>query len=318
MGAKLTGSAPHLLRKRCNISHEIKQESRVTRAIHIARVLVFGLLAALFALPATAEQGLLWRVETAQGMVSHLFGTIHSDDPRVLDLPQVVEQAYAGSRVVVLEMDLGKLAPEEMAAALALPAGKELADLLPAKLYRDAVTLMTGLGYPEELTSRLNPWAVQMTLSMPPPSTGQFLDLLLYQQAIAEKKQVLGLESMAEQLAVFSQLTLADQIVLLREAVDEYPQMGERLETILVAWLQRDLDGLSALNEESMAKLPEGVQQSFGRSLLEDRNHRMAERSLPVLRQGGAFIAVGAMHLIGDEGIVELLRKQGMTVTAVY
>jgi len=291
---------------------------QVARRFYTSMVLVCGLLAALFALPATAEQGLLWRVETAQGKVSHLFGTIHSDDPRVLDLPQVVAQAYAGSSVVVLEMDLGKLAPEEMAKALALPEKKNLADLLPAELYHDTVILMAGLGYPEELTNRLNPWAVQMTLSMPPPSTGNFLDLQLYQQAIAEKKGVVGLESMAEQLAVFSGLTLADQIVLLSQAVEEYPQLEARMEVIISAWLQRDLDSLLALNDESMAKLPAAVQQHFGRSLLEDRNHRMAERSLPLLRQGGAFIAVGAMHMIGDEGIVELLRKQGMKVTVVY
>lgn len=265
-----------------------------------------------------AQQALLWKVESPRGAVSFLFGTIHSDDPRVLDLPEPITLAINGAKTVALELDLGQASQAQMGTAIMLPKGKSLVDLLPSPLYRETVEVMSSLGYPEEVTRQLAPWAVQLTLSMPPATTGMFLDAVLYEQAIAANKNVVGLETMEEQLSVFRDLPMSDQIVLLQQAVKDYPKLAGFMEQILQAWLDRDLDKMATMSAENMAELPEALQQNFGRNLVEKRNHRMAERSLPMLREGGAFIAVGTLHLIGDEGLVALLREQGMKVTAVY
>lgn len=280
--------------------------------------LVWGLIIVLFSMPLAAEQALLWQVKSPRGAISYLFGTIHSDDPRVLDLPKPVALAFDKAKTVVLEMDLGQASQGAMSQAVMLQQGKSLADLIPAALYRETIEVMLTLGYPEEVTQRLTPWAIQLTLSMPPQSTGMFLDAVLYQQAMAANKRVVGLETMDEQLAVFRDLPLSDQTVLLQQAVKDYPQLGRLMEGILQAWLARDLDKMAAMSSDNMAELPTSLQQRFGRSLIESRNHRMAERSLPILREGGAFIAVGTLHLVGDEGLVALLRGEGMKVTAVY
>ncbi len=277
------------------------------------------LLAVLLFSPALwAEQALLWRVESPRGAISFLFGTIHSDDPRVLDLPEPVILAIDNARTIALELDLGAASQGKMSQAIMLPRDKSLADLIPAPLYGHTVNIMSRLGYPEEMTNRLTPWAVQMTLSMPPPTTGMFLDAVLYTQAIAASKRVVGLETVEEQLSVFRDLSLSDQIVLLQQAVNDYPELGKLMEEILQAWLDRDLEKMATMSADNMSALPESIQQRFGRNLVEVRNHRMAERSLPLLREGGAFIAVGTLHLVGDEGLVALLREQGMEVTAVY
>lgn len=280
--------------------------------------LVCGLIVVLFSMPLAAEQALLWQVESPRGAINFLFGTIHSDDPRVLELPKPVALAFDKAKTVALELDLGLASQGAMSQAVMLPQGKSLADLIPDALYRETVKVMSTLGYPEEITRQLTPWAIQLTLSMPPPTTGMFLDAVLYEQAVAANKRVVGLETMEEQLSVFRDLSTSDQIVLLQQAIKDYPQLAQFMESILQAWLARDLDKMATMSSDTMAELPASLQQRFGRSLIESRNHRMAERSLPILREGGAFIAVGTLHLVGEEGLVALLRGEGMKVTAVY
>lgn len=276
------------------------------------------LLVALLSGAVHAEQALLWRVESAQGVTSHLFGTIHSEDQRVTDLPGVVEQAFAQAETVVLEIEPAAEAQGKMARAIMLPPAQQLSDLVPSELYRDAISAMAERGYPESFTARLHPWAVLLTLSMPQSKTGQFLDKVLYDRAIEQGKAIQGLESVDEQLAIFRELSLADQQVLLEQTLQDYQQLPELMEAMTRAWLERDMDQLVALNRENMEGLPEALRQRFGRRLMEERNHRMAERALALLQQGGVFIAVGAMHLPGEEGLVALLREQGMTLTPVY
>lgn len=280
--------------------------------------LLLWLLLAVVPLSVQAGQALLWQVESPQGGVSHLFGTIHSEDQRVLSLAPPVEQAFSDASTVVLEMKLSPEVQLRMAQEIMLPPTEQLADLLPAELHRRSVAAMAGRGYPEPITERLRPWAIILTLNMPPPKTGQFLDKVFYDRALATGKQVEGLESVDEQLSIFRGLSNEDQQALLRHTLKDYQKMPELMEAMTRAWLERDMQRIVALNEESMQGLPSGVEQRFGRSLVEKRNHRMAERSLPYLQQGGAFIAVGALHLAGEEGVVELLRQRGMKVTPVY
>lgn len=285
------------------------------RVFKVTALILLGLIAAPLQ---AAEQALLWRVENQQGASSYLFGTIHSEDPRVLDLPAQVEQALKGADTLVLEMELTPEAQAEMAKAIMLPAAQKLSDFVPADLYRESVSAMAERGYPKELTEKLRPWAVLLTLSMPQPKTGQFLDKVLYDRAKAEGKAVKGLETVDEQVSVFRELSLEDQQALLRQALKEYPKLPQMMERLTNAWLQRDMDSIVSLNQESMQGLPEQLQEQFQRSVIHERNVRMMERARPLLEQGHVFIAVGALHLVGDDGLVALLREQGMTLTPLY
>lgn len=282
-----------------------------------ALLLLFLLVAA--PLPAETERGLLWRVETTQGEINYLFGTIHSEDPRVLELPGPVSQAFDSAQTLVLEMDLGAQDALAMGEVMMLPPGKNLQTLIGEELYRQSVAALAGRGYPEAVLERLQPWAIVLTLSMPQPKTGLFLDYVLYLQAAEQGKSVVGLEQMGEQLAVFTSLSLDEQLSLLRDALreqDRFPQMFERL---LEAYLQRDLQALAALSEQqSMGGSDQALQQRFMGSLVDERNRRMAERLLPLLREGGVFAAVGALHLPGETGLLALLRRQGLRVSPVY
>jgi len=269
------------------------------------------------AAPASAE-ALLWRVEGEGGAVSHLFGTMHSDDPRVARLPAPVVDALAGSRLVLLELDLG--APEVALAPLAmiLPPGQSLPRLLDEGLYRRALAAMQARGYPTEAVDRMRPWAVAITLAVPPPRSGQFLDLVLYQQATGRGIAVRGLETLSEQLAIFDRLSLDEQRALLRLSLDEYGQEAEAFEAMHRAYLARDLEVLANLSREAFAQLPPGLGARFEDALLTQRNRRMAERAEPALRAGGAFVAVGALHLAGEDGLVARLKARGYRLTPIH
>jgi hypothetical protein len=277
------------------------------------------LLLLALAFPALGE-ALLWRVESPGADVapSYLFGTMHSDDPRVADPPATVTQALAASRVLLLELDLG--APEIALAPLAmiLPPGQTLDGLLDADTYRRAQAAMQARGYPPAAVDRMRPWAVAVTLAMPPVRTGRYLDLVLYEQALAQGLTVQGLERIAEQLGVFEGLSTADQAALLRLSLDEYGREAAAFEALHQAYLARDLDYLVTLSTQAFAKLPPALAETFEAAILTERNRRMAERAAPQLAAGGAFVAVGALHLAGEDGLVARFRARGYRLTPLY
>ncbi|HEB66732.1 MAG TPA: TraB/GumN family protein, partial [Gammaproteobacteria bacterium] len=89
-------------------------------------------------------------------------------------------------------------------------------------------------------------------------------------------------------------------------------------EKLTRAWLQRDLTALERISAEAMAGEDPDMVAAFDREVVIRRNHRMVTRMQPKLAEGAAFIAVGALHLPGKAGILNLLRQQGYRVTAVY
>jgi hypothetical protein len=288
------------------------------KRLHPLLLLILLLLAA-GAVQAETEKGLLWRVETGEGAVSHLFGTIHSEDPRVLELPKQVSRAFDSARTLVLEMDLGAEEVQTMGQAMMLPADGELQQLLGPELYRQSVAAMAGRGYPATVVNRLQPWAVVLILNMPQPETGLFLDYLLYIKAAEQGKTVIGLEQMGEQLAVFTSLSLNEQVSMLRDTLRDHHNFSQLFEQLLSTYLERDLQKLLELSEQqNMRGSDTALQQRFMGSLVDERNRRMAERLLPLLEAGEVFAAVGALHLPGDTGLLALLRRQGLRVSPVY
>ena len=141
---------------------------------------------------------------------------------------------------------------------------------------------------------------------------------MLYQNALQQGKVVHGLETIQEQLNVFESLSEADQISMLEEAVENFPDLDAMYADLLDAYKQRDLAGLMALNEASMKAGDPQLADEFQQRLIIDRNHRMSERMQQYLQQGKVFVAVGALHLPGEDGLLNLLEQQGYTVRRVY
>lgn len=278
-------------------------------------------LAALLLLLAAAasagefDQGLLWQVER-HGKVSWLFGTMHNDDRRVTHLAAPVAKAFESANSVVLEIDPDEGA-EVAAAAMIFRDGRDLQRVAGASLYRKASDAMLARGVPREATRTMKPWAVAVTLSMPRRSSGEFLNLMLYRRALSADLPIHPLETPREQLALFESLSMEEQLSLLRDTVamlDELPGIIDRLTQ---AYLARDLAAMMALIERQRPSDP-ALAERIDREMIVERNRRMTGRLILRLREGGAFIAVGAAHLHGEEGIPSLLARRGYRLTRLY
>jgi uncharacterized protein YbaP (TraB family) len=290
---------------------------RLDPAVLLAVVLFF-LLAAITQAGSDRGHGLLWEISKTGQVPSHLFGTIHSEDPEVVDLPAPVRQVFDAANSVVLEMLMDTEAMMYSSTAMLMLDGRSLSDVLGMPLYKQVAEAIASRGIPELVLNRMKPWAVAVTLSTPALETGQVLDLVLYQDALQQEKSVYGLETIREQLDLFDSMPEFDQVILLRDAVDKLSELDAMNAELLAVYKQRDIEGLLVLNETSMQTGDQRLAKDFQRRVIDDRNHRMAERMQPYLQQGKAFVAVGALHLPGEEGLLNLLEQQGYTVRRVY
>lgn len=276
-------------------------------------------------------KGMFWKIEKEGLDPSYLFGTMHVSDPRVLDLPESVENARFDASVVVIEstevLDVKKamgrvlMQPEMMW----LPAGKRLEDYL---LKEDAERLAAGLkakGMILSAVNRMRPWLISSTLAAAGcegkrQAKGlKMLDMQIALDAVDEDIPIEGLETFEEQFAAMNSVSVESQVQsLLKMVTSSAKATGDFTETMIQLYEADDFGPIWPLLTRRYATDPavaaSGI-SDFESAMVIKRNHIMAERSARFLTEGNAFIAVGALHLQGEEGLVELFRKQGYTVT---
>lgn len=269
------------------------------------------------ATPAAAP-GLLWRIDAPGGASSHIFGTMHSEHPDVVTLPETVYEALETSTAVTLEMVMDPQSLARLGEGMFITAGPQLPERIGEKLYRRVVPVMAAHGVPEHALRTMQPWAVATTLMMPKSATGLFLDRVLYLEALAKGKPVTGLETAEEQMAVFTALSDEAQTRLLEDALRQLPELDELHARMRAAYVRRDLQALIDISEASLRDSDPELAAYFNEQVIVARNRRMVERMQADLKRGNAFIAVGALHLPGEEGILALLRRQGYRVSVVY
>ena len=274
---------------------------------------------------------LLWRVERKGTPVSYLFGTIHSTDPRVTTLSPAVTAAFNAAATVALEIID---APEEqrtqtmqalVAAKGFYAGGNGLQDVLtPAEM----ATLGKALGaegIPENAAHLLRPWFAAIALAIPVcekqrAAAGVLpLDKQLEREATVQGKQVVGLETAQSQINVMADLPPDVQVGFLKATVATIELRNDALEAMHRAYLRRDLGSSLPFAKRTVerAGYDPSALDVIERDLATKRNYGMRDAALPLLERGGAFVAVGGLHLLGQEGLVALFRQAGYTVTPV-
>jgi len=266
------------------------------------------------AVPAAHARGLAWRVRAPNGAQSTLFGTMHSGDPRVLAERARIAPAFAAADTFVLEVALDGDALGELGQAMFYAGSESLADAVDGALFAATLRLLSMHGIDAAAAARMKPWAALTALSVPPAGPAPPLDLVLLADARAAGKRVLGLESVAEHIAVFEQFSVAVQGDMLREIVCHYAVMQREVDAMIEVYAAHDLAALFARGLRHAGS----DRQAFIDALLWQRNARMFERLLPVLESGRAFIAVGALHLPGERGLLGLLAQRGYALEALY
>lgn len=276
-------------------------------------------------------QALLWRVERQGIPVSYLFGTIHSTDSRVTTLSPAVSAAFNAARAVALEIidtpaEPGTQTMQALVAAKGFYAGGDgLQEVLtPAEM----ATLGKALGaegIPENAAHLLRPWFAAIALAIPGcekqrAAAGLLpLDKKLEREATAQGKQVVGLETAQSQINVMAGLSQDVQVSFLKATVATIELRSDALEAMHRAYLRRDLASSLPFTKRIVERA--GYDSSsldvIERDLAIKRNYGMRDAALPLLERGGAFVAVGGLHLLGKEGLVALFRQAGFTVTPV-
>jgi uncharacterized protein YbaP (TraB family) len=276
-------------------------------------------------------KGIFWKIEKAGVKPSWLLGSMHVTDPRVLTLPPRTQAAHDAADTIVIESD--EILDEKKASAALLMQpeltmftdGTTIEKLLS---HDDYVRLEEGLkqrGIPLAAVARMRPWMISSVVALPGCEMArkakgvQFLDQKIATDAIASGKQVKGLETLSEQLQAMAELPTEFHLKSLIETLALGSKMNDVVETMTDLYLSGDI-GMTIPMLKTVSpdgKDEEGDYAAFEQRIILDRNKVMAERAAPILANGNVFMAVGALHLPGEGGVIELLRKQGYTVTAV-
>jgi len=129
------------------------------------------------------QKGLLWEIDKPGLMPSCLFGTIHSEDPRVNNLLSIVRNCFEQADSVSLELQMDIPTMLKAASAMVFTGTQSLEQLVDQAFYAQIVEALSQYNMPSVVVKKLKPWAVIAILSTPPMKTGEFLDLLLYKKA---------------------------------------------------------------------------------------------------------------------------------------
>lgn len=278
---------------------------------------LIALLFAVLAVEACRAQ-VFYSVVSPEGHQNWLLGTIHTEDERVLAFPPVLEQSLTQAGIVGLELVPDREMLERLATEMRLPEGQKLSDRLDEALFDRVRAALSDYGLGADSIDRMAPWAAALTLGQPPVRTGNFMDLVLARKAAEHGAVSVALETVDEQLAFFTGLGEQAHVALLRQAVADHERGLKDFEALVGAYLQADLEQLQQQARRQLSRLPESVQQRFREQGIIERNIEMARRAQPLLDRGTALIAVGALHLPGEQGLVALLREQGNRVEAIY
>lgn len=283
----------------------------------------------VFAAPlsADAEQqfasGLLWKVSKPGVRPSHVFGTLHSPDARLATLPLPVERAFARARSLTLEFIADDYARQRFLEAAMFLDRQTLAEKIGREDFERVLGRLGPLGLKRELVDRLKPWGVLLNLRSAPAAgatDAPGIDAALYDRARARRLPLHQMEGIEEQVFVFDDFPMDSQVALLKHALAHYDELSAMSEATLKAYLARDLAGLWRVQQEFVARHPEIAAHNAGfvKRILHDRNVVMAFRMQRQLRKGEAFVALGALHLYGETGVLALLAEDGWEVTRVY
>lgn len=274
------------------------------------------ILLLLLVLPVRAEigPGLLWRIHYPKQPASFLFGTIHVDDKRVKSLNKQVKRRFEEAQTLCLEVLPDRETQVGIGMAMLLPQTQSLDEIIGDALFSDLSLMLHKMGITPIESLRLKPWAAMVILSRPANDGGYALDEQLYHWGIHQYKKLCALETLQEQLQVFDELSNQDQVALLKDTMENLPILAKLNEQLISAYLTGNLDEIYRQSLK-MDNCDEALSKRLRDALIDKRNARMLERMLPILKQGRAFIAVGALHLPGEKGLLNLLRAEGFVVT---
>jgi uncharacterized protein YbaP (TraB family) len=279
-------------------------------------LLAFGTQAAL----ARGESS-VWVMQGKRNTV-YLAGSVHALPKDHAEFPEQLERAYNAAQVIVLEVDLEDMDPLDAVKFIStngtLPADQSLQDVMGSDAYGRVAALAASLEVPESVIAKLEPWAAALILTQFALNKTGFdanlgIDMQITERARADGKPVEGLETVIDQLSVFDNRSFEEQTRFLLDSADDAPQLNEDLRKLIAAWRTGDLRALEREFQKERKKSP-----ALYDALLGVRNRQWVPKIEALLEQDRDYlVVVGALHFVGRDGLLTLLKKEGHKAVAV-
>ena len=266
-----------------------------------------------------AQDRLLFWETTTPGSKVYLLGSMHLASADVYPLRDTIMQAFNGADKLVVELDISGdrqlLVQQRMLERGMYRDGRTLQDDLSPDVYRELSQRLADTGLPIEMLQGMKPGLVVTTLS-----TMEMMKLGLNPERGVDRyfltqargaKPILELETVDRQLDVV--LDFPDPELLVRQSLSQLDDMEALMNELVDSWKRGDSGALGKLViEDELRQYPE--YEALHERMFDDRNREMTEKILGMQRQGGTyFVVVGAGHLVGEQGIVAMLERQGQS-----
>lgn len=260
----------------------------------------------------------LWHIAGETNSV-YLLGSIHLLREQDHPLPGIIDKAYDDADVIVMEIDMDDVDPAYTQAAFnragVLRDGTTLQDLMGEAAFATASEAAVAIDIPLEMLAKSEPWLAAITVELMllyrigfDPALG--VEMTMTQRAAADGKPIEGLETIDEQLAFLDGLPIDAQREMLLQVLAEGAAMSESIGDLIEAWHHGDTAALEDALLDSAAGLDE-----LNEVLVNSRNRRWAETISTWLGDERDYlIIVGALHLVGDQGVPALLDKRGFGI----
>jgi uncharacterized protein YbaP (TraB family) len=288
----------------------------------LARGLAGALLLAFGSQAASARgETSVWSVKGERNTI-YLAGSVHALPKDDAAFPEQLERAYQASEVIMLEVDLEDMNPLEAVTFITsngtLPADRSLSDVVGAGRYSRVKELAASLDIPENVITKLEPWAAALVLTQVAltrtgydPNLG--IDMQITERAKADGKPVEGLETVIDQLSVFDARTFEEQTRFLLDSTDDAPKLNDDLQKLIRAWRAGDLRALEREFLKERAKSPKLYD-----ALLGVRNRQWLPKIEALLKEERDYlVVVGTLHYVGRDGLLALLKQDGHEAVAV-
>jgi uncharacterized protein YbaP (TraB family) len=265
----------------------------------------------------TSGKSLLWQI-SGKDLVkpSYLFGTIHMICPDDYIWSTKMQQAFSKADDICFEMDLDDPAVMmTIATGMLDNSGKTLQDYFSAADYKKlSAYIKDSLGLTIEMFSTMKPMILPMIFT----GKSAYCDIpvsyeeKLTQSAKEQKKDIAGIETPEEQIAVLNSMPVDSVVKEVMDIVNGVEQENDSLfGQLMTAYKTQDLPTLYELMHRS-----KDLENEMG-AFLDDRNIKWIPRMIDMMDKRSMFFAVGAGHLWGEKGVIHLLRAEGYIVTPV-
>lgn len=269
-------------------------------------------------------KGLLFKVQKCGSPASYLFGTVHLTRPEVFHAAgsaflKLDEVQAAGFELVEPEGEIAAwfenfIRTPDSKYALSILIGKDYFEKLVKELQTAAAT--KGRIIRADALEKFRPWAAAVAVETIDEDQGTVLDEKLKGVALWLKKPVFGLETLSEQSEVFNNMPQEMQIHMLKDTIDHFDDVRSAKADLIKAYIAQDAKQIEALEEQSIVMSDDKEFDSIMMDrLITKRNRIMEQRLLPRLAKQSVLVAVGVAHLMGQQGILHLLEKDGYFIT---